>query len=313
MTLRGTIFPTDYSWYDFLVRHPRQEINFWTPSNRRPFKAPPFSPFLFKLKSPHNAICGFGYFARWASLPDWLAWDAFGDGNGASTLQELRARITALRQRIGYEPPDRVAAIGCILIVEPVWFPPGQWVPQPTDWPRTTVTGKAYDLSLGEGRRVWDACQSRAGLTALAALPTAAVATPTGPRYGAPREVIPRLGQGTFRVAVTQAYEEACAITTEHSLPVLEAAHIRAYGQEGPHEIPNGILLRADLHRLFDQGYLTVTPEYRVEVSPRLRADYSNGHSYYPWHGKRIRLPQDPGDRPARDYLVWHNDNRYQS
>ena len=89
--------------------------------------------------------------------------------------------------------------------------------------------------------------------------------------------VRPRLGQGTFRVAVTDAYSRACAVTGEHSLPVLEAAHIRPYALTGPHDINNGLLLRADLHRLFDLGYLTVTPDHALHVSERLKADYDNG------------------------------------
>jgi hypothetical protein len=55
------------------------------------------------------------------------------------------------------------------------------------------------------------------------------------------------------------------------------SAHIREYAREGPHEVRNGILLRADLHRLFDKGDVTVTPELRLEVSERLRKDFHNG------------------------------------
>jgi putative restriction endonuclease len=92
--------------------------------------------------------------------------------------------------------------------------------------------------------------------------------------------VVPRLGQGTFRVVVAEAYGRSLAATGEHSLPALDAAHIRSYSDEGPHEVRNGVLLRADLHRLFDQGYVTITPDQRFEVSKRLREDYSNGPSY---------------------------------
>jgi putative restriction endonuclease len=100
-------------------------------------------------------------------------------------------------------------------------------------------------------------------------------------------------------------------VTTEHSLPALEASHIRSHADEGPHEVSNGILLRADLHRLFDKGYLTVTPEHRLEVTARLRADYSNGSSYYPLHGQLLRLPTDEQQRPAADFLRWHNEHVY--
>ena len=95
---------------------------------------------------------------------------------------------------------------------------------------------------------------------------------------------------------MTEAYKRACAVTQEHSLPALEAAHIRPFAKEGPHEVRNGLLLRADLHRLFEQGYLTVTPNYTLEVSDRLRDDYQNGQSYYPLRGTRISVPA-AGDR----------------
>jgi putative restriction endonuclease len=64
-----------------------------------------------------------------------------------------------------------------------------------------------------------------------------------------------------------------CAITGEKALPVLQAAHIRPVTKEGFHRVDNGLLLHSDLHALFDQGYLTVTPDHRVRVSRRLKAD----------------------------------------
>jgi HNH endonuclease len=63
--------------------------------------------------------------------------------------------------------------------------------------------------------------------------------------------VKPRLGQSSFRVLVTDAYKRRCAITGENTLVALEAAHIVPYSKDGSHEIRNGLLLRADFHRLF--------------------------------------------------------------
>jgi putative restriction endonuclease len=111
---------------------------------------------------------------------------------------------------------------------------------------------------------------------------------------------------------VTEAYRRACAITEEHSLPVLEAAHIKPYGEGGPHSVNNGLLLRSDLHRLFDRGYITVTPEYKIEVSRRLKEEFENGRSYYPYHGQRLgHLPQSPADQPLLELLTWHNENAF--
>ena len=61
-------------------------------------------------------------------------------------------------------------------------------------------------------------------------------------RFGEPRLIRPRLGQGAFRVLVTDIYERRCAVTRERTLPALEAAHIRPYSVGGAHEAPNGLL-----------------------------------------------------------------------
>jgi putative restriction endonuclease len=60
---------------------------------------------------------------------------------------------------------------------------------------------------------------------------------------------------------------------------------------------------------LFEQGYLTVTPEYTLDVSDRLRHDYHNGRSYYPLRGSPISIPATETERPTRDLLAWHNQN----
>jgi len=105
------------------------------------------------------------------------------------------------------------------------------------------------------------------------------------------------------------AYEKACAVTGEHSLPALDASHIRPFAERGPNEVRNGILLRADLHRLFDQGYLTITTDLRLEVSCRLRIDYKNGKSYYPLDGARVTVPGAQLEHPDPDFLRWHNEH----
>ncbi|MBK8164447.1 MAG: HNH endonuclease [bacterium] len=138
-------------------------------------------------------------------------------------------------------------------------------------------------------------------------------------RYGAEQLIRPRLGQGAFRLAVTEAYARSCAATGEHSLPVLDAAHIQPYADGGAHEITNGLLLRADLHRLYDAGYVTVTPDYEFRVSPALRDEYANGRIYYDLehtlraHRATIRLPANPAHRPDRERLAWHVEGRFRS
>lgn len=304
--MNGFIAPTDEDWYRFLfLQQPLDEVNFWRPSGRG-LNLAAGTPFFFKLKAPYNAIAGFGYFARSSIVPAALAWEAFGIKNGASDEAAMRVRIEKYRE----SPPGPSGdyEIGCLMISQPVFFPPDQWVRQPADWHRNIVSGASYDLTSAEGERIWRECRER--LTGFVA---PGVAAAEEPRYGEPMLVRPRLGQGTFRVAVTDAYGRACAVTTEHSLPVLEAAHIKPFAENGPHAVTNGLLLRSDLHRLFDRGYVTVTPKGHFEVSQRLKSDFKNGKTYYALHGQALHLPANPAERPDPQLLAWHNEHKFKA
>jgi putative restriction endonuclease len=72
--------------------------------------------------------------------------------------------------------------------------------------------------------------------------------------------------------------------------------------------VNNGLLLRADLHRLFEQGYVSITPDNRLEVSERLRADYNNGKTYYPLRGTSVTMPKIERERPNLELLRWHHE-----
>jgi putative restriction endonuclease len=133
---------------------------------------------------------------------------------------------------------------------------------------------------------------------------------PLDERAWAQREVVLREGQGAFRVRVLDAYGRRCAVTGERSLPVLDAAHIQPYYGPAANHVQNGLVLRADLHRLFDGGYLTVTPEYRLEVSRRLKEEYENGKEYYRMNGLLLpNIPAAPSLKPSKTALEWHAAN----
>ena len=111
---------------------------------------------------------------------------------------------------------------------------------------------------------------------------------------------------------VTEAYNRKCSISGEKTLPVLEAAHVMPYSEKGPHSPNNGLLLRSDLHILFDRGYLTVTPDYHIEVSSKIREEFQNGRDYYKYHGSQLHhLPESQRAMPSSRYLKWHNENRF--
>lgn len=95
---------TDNNWFEFLSTKNFDEVNFWQPSAIPLFKKlHPGTPFLFKLKKPFNHIAGGGYFVKYSTLPISLAWDAFGEKNGANSINELERLIKPLAsdQKIG--------------------------------------------------------------------------------------------------------------------------------------------------------------------------------------------------------------------
>ena len=301
---------TDRDWYNTLLGlTDLEEVNFWQPSASTSFKAlKPGEPFLFKLHSPDDYIVGGGFFAYHNRYPVSLVWDAFGTKNGAYTLRQMRARIEKYRRV--KSPLGEDYEIGCILLEQPFFLTRTNWIPVP-DWHPNIVRGKGYDLATEPGKTMW------AKVVDALAQQGVSEATSSQPllldRFGKPMLVRPRLGQGSFRVIVTDAYNRRCAVTTERVLPVLQAAHIRPFAEGGEHRVDNGLLLRSDLHALFDRGYMTVTPDFHVEVSRRLKSEFENGKEYLALHGKQIVLPSTPQDRPSPEFLSWHNENLFRA
>ena len=118
----------------------------------------------------------------------------------------------------------------------------------------------------------------------------------------------PRHGQGTFRTRLFDAYGRRCAITGEHTEIVLDAAHIQPYLGPRSNHIQNGMLLSKEFHTLFDAGYVTVTPEFKVKVSAHLRSDWDNGKRYYSADGAPLTVVPPVGMQPSREALAWHGE-----
>lgn len=303
MSVKLVVAVTDSAWFEYLRQKPDlTEVNFWAPSPA-PFKAlAPGELFLFKLHSPRNFVVGGGVFAYANVLPCSLAWEAFGDANGAATLAEMRARIGKYRKT---DPGSRDDfQIGCRVLTQPFFCDEADWLPVPSSFARNIVSFKTYSTGEPEGLELWEWLAERTTRPAY-------MAGGLGERFGAPILIRPQLGQGAFRVLVTDVYERRCAITRERTLPALEAAHIRPYSEGGEHEARNGLLLRRDLHSLFDAGYLTVTPDLRCEVSRKIKEEFENGRDYYALQGQAIWAPGTPETKPDRSALVWHNECRY--
>lgn len=116
------------------------------------------------------------------------------------------------------------------------------------------------------------------------------------------RTIAQRRGQRAFRDALLAAYEGRCAISGCSVVDVLEAAHIHPYRGPETNKVVNGLLLRADLHTLFDCGLLAIDPaSMTVLVAPSLRQS-----DYGAFHGRKLLIPQQQAHRPSRDALAMH-------
>lgn len=309
MRMRMYVGITDFDWFKTLKHANCDEVNFWKPGGRTNFKAlDEGNLFLFKLHSPQDFIVGGGFFLKFSILPSSLACEAFGMANGAKNLLELKDRVYKYKKTNRLSDPD--PQIGCIILSMPFYLEEREWIPAPKDWNRNIVQGKTYDTSEAYGLAHFEQVQEKFRYQEFMSSIVKEDAAEN--RYGKEQLIKPRIGQGTFKVLITDAYQRKCAITGEKTLPVLEAAHIKPYSLEGPHANNNGLLRRQDFHTLFDQGYITVDKSLTVEVSHRIKEDFGNGKEYYAHHGRKlIILPGRRKQMPESHYLEWHNENVY--
>ncbi len=315
---------TDWDWYLFLQGRGATEVNFWQPTGGRRFRAiPEGAPFFFKSHYSHgNRIVGGGFLSGWVSLPMTRAWEFFGEDNGCATVEEMRTRIHRYRRKTlddGGADPE----IGCIMLRDVRFFDPDEAPDAPPGWSSNIVQGRSYDLASPEGSylehvlrillrqhlylNVDDGTDQRGNDSPNVVL---------GDVFGQPRLTRVRVGQTAFKALVQEAYGRRCAVTGSKIIPVLQAAHIRPVTDHGENRVDNGLLLRSDVHSMFDRGYLAVHPQKKtLLVSSKLRADWGNGEEFYARavSGETIGMPRRRLDQPNADFLAWHADTVFRA
>lgn len=233
---------TDNDWFRFLSQRRPDEVNFWRPSSTNTFRAiEPGAPFLFKLHSPVNYIIGGGFFVAYSTLPLSLAWEAFGEKNGAASYGSFCTQVSRYRERKGQVEHD--PQIGCIVLSNPFFLAEDHWIPVPRDWSLNLVQGKTYDTRELIGAALWERIENSLQADEEKSLQpeTQSLSVAEEPaRYGAEYLTRARLGQGTFRVLVTEAYNRRCALTGERTLPVLQASHIKPFSRSDPNRLSRG-------------------------------------------------------------------------
>lgn len=136
---------------------------------------------------------------------------------------------------------------------------------------------------------------------------SAAVFDPTGlldARERVIAQIVRRRGQPAFRRALLTAYQGRCAISGCEAEEALEAAHIVAFQGAQTNRVDNGLLLRADIHTLFDLGLISVVPEERKVVV----ADALMYTAYREFAGRPLRLPTSASEQPSDAALRVHFD-----
>jgi putative restriction endonuclease len=325
MELPIYIANTDRQWYDYLTsigqlsspgRPMVAEANFWFPSAQEPHitSAIAGTPVFLRLKSPHKAIAGVGFYASYRMLSLEDAWDFFGAGNGDPDREQFYRRIRRYRMRSSGSAQAAsgddvlLRPLACMVLRAVEFWSPECWIP----W--STAQGYADSIVTGKFERD-DANRARL-LSAIGGAGEVREAE-FGDRFQlveaderswrVQSDTAVREGQASFRLRLIDAYESQCAITGEHTTPVLDAAHIQPYLGRRSNHVQNGLLLTKEFHTLFDRGYVTVTPDFRVRVSKKLKSDFSNGRRYYPFDGQPLaKLPDDAAQRPSSDALDWH-------
>lgn len=131
---------------------------------------------------------------------------------------------------------------------------------------------------------------------------------PTEPAGKSERSVRERPGQAKFRRDLKLSYRNRCCISGCTVPEVLEGAHIDPYQNLASDHAQNGLLLRADLHTLFDRYLISINPDtMRVHVGKRVRGTAGYGQ----WHGVSLQLPEEPGHKPDQRALRRHWENKH--
>ncbi|HEY1170106.1 MAG TPA: HNH endonuclease signature motif containing protein [Verrucomicrobiae bacterium] len=117
------------------------------------------------------------------------------------------------------------------------------------------------------------------------------------------RAIALRRGQREFRRRLMLAYGSSCCITSTSVTDILEAAHIEPYAIGGKTVTQNGLLLRADIHTLFDLKLISINPENHTVFCSK---ELLKSKDYQSLHGKKMILPKKKDDHPSPDLLQKH-------
>lgn len=295
------LYITDPSWIANLQASGVADgVNFWR-KDKRSLGLLPGDQFYFKLKG-RMQIAGRATFREQIQLTIDEAWREFGLGNGVTSATDLALRA---KDVLGTDDDE----INC-LILDNVDILDQGMRPEisATDFPTSIMNCKFF--AVGTLPVIENSFSSSASLSDWLDQQGAPSFDPgyiSSERARTLRSICARRGQARFRQNLITAYNGACCVTGETTLAVLEAAHIHPYRGEDTDQPSNGLLLRSDLHTLFDLGLWTVDAAYIVRIAPTL-----NTSVYAAFAGRRIAVPAGASVKPSHAALKYHRETIFQ-
>ncbi|MNK33957.1 hypothetical protein D3C87_524560 [compost metagenome] len=287
------ISSTDGNWFNYLKDNELSSyVNFWTPTPRNTKDLKEGDRFYFMLKSPVWKIGGFGEFVRYENITPELAWNKFGNRNGNISKQDfinsIQEYMNKNSEKYGKRTLDTYSYKLGSIVLRNCEFWDKQDYKDPED----------YDIKFplrAETIRCLDQddpfLHDNSGLTDFGLV--------NEPREDNVYVVKYRNGQSVFKGKILKAYNNTCCITGETMPELLEAVHIQKYANKYSNHVQNGVLLRVDIHRLFDSNLLIVDKDYTIRISSLVTDEY-----YKHFDGKKINLPLLEQDRPSVEALA---------
>jgi putative restriction endonuclease len=285
------VAPTDIDWFYYL-KSKRLDfyINLWTPVPWNLARLNPDDRLYFRLKRPIKKVAGFGEFVKYENMSISRAWDKFLTNNGCRNLDELVKNIER-RARKTYSHSYSIDSInehliGCIILRDLTFWDDSEF---------KSLT--EYNLIHNDNLKFrYYYCDDPFKINTEFNSNFKSVINRN--KQKALQKSHTREGQEEFRKIIFQAYEGRCCVSGENTPEVLEAAHIQPYINKDSNHVQNGLLLRADLHKLFDNNLIFIDEDYTIHISSQVKSEY-----YQQFHLRAISLPNSFYQHPSLDAL----------
>jgi putative restriction endonuclease len=292
------VAPTDLDWFQQLRSEgvKGEVINFWTPTPWNISRLQVNDKLYFMLKSPIRKIGGYGTFVGYKNMKASDAWRAYGRDNGVENLSELISRTDGYKSKNTKKELTIDPEIGCILLKDPEFYDDNNFKTDEEEginFPKQVVKLKYFNKR--------EKIISKEKVTTIKVSKSFELIDNNKIKRKQLTQK-ERKGQAGFRRDILKIYDNSCSVTGVTQKEVLEAAHIQGYVNEESNNVQNGICLRVDIHKLFDNGLITIDSEYKVLISTMLKStEYEN------LNGKKINLPQNKIYYPSAAALENHN------